>query len=363
MPSGTRSRLPAEGAAGHVAAQLRDQAASCAVMGSALYAHLLRAAAADVEAGGPCWSVLADNVLPGRGDALALRFMAAAHRLVLTRRAPELALHYPSAGGTAAELDAARAVFLATVEHHAEALRGLVALPCQTNEVGRAAGLVGGFLTVARDTGLPLRLLEIGASAGLNLRWDRFRYGGGGVAWGPPDSSVDLGGLWSRPPPTDPATVEVVERRGCDRQPVDPTTAEGRLALSASVWADQVPRFERLRGALAVAERVAVTVDRASVDAWLPEQLTAPSPGVATVVYHSVVEEYLGEEGRARLHAALAEAGGRATPDAPLAWLRSEPDDAYRAMLVTLTVWPGGGERLLATAGAHGPPVRWLAQD
>lgn len=366
MPTSARSTVPAEGAPGHVAEQLRDQAASCAAMGSALYAHLLCAAAADVEADGPCWAVLAAHVLPGRGDALALRFMAAMHRLVLTRRAAELAVHYPSVSGTAADLDAARAAFLATVERHAATLRGLVVLPCQTNEVGRAAGLVGGFLTVARDTGLPLRLLEVGASAGLNLRWDRFRYGGGGAAWGRPDSPVDLGGLWRVPPPTDPAAVEVVERSGCDRQPVDPATAEGRLALTASVWADQTARFARLKGALRLATEVPATVDAAPLDDWIAAQLARPTPGAATVVYHSVVDEYLPDEVRARFHAALAAAGEQATPDAPLAWLRLEPVDRLRSHGVVLSTWSGPAPaltRTLARCGAHGTDVEWLASD
>src|SRR5262245_6182968 len=90
----------AEGRAG-VATQLREQAQACEVMGSPLYAGLLREAADDVERDGPAWRVLSSHVAPGRGAALALRLMAAVHRLVLTGRAPELAPYYPSAGGDA----------------------------------------------------------------------------------------------------------------------------------------------------------------------------------------------------------------------------------------------------------------------
>jgi hypothetical protein len=84
-----------------LAGQLRDQEASCAEMGSPLYAGLLARAATDVESGGPVLDVLAPHVAPGRGGALALRFLAAVHRLVLTGQAEALARFYPSAGGTA----------------------------------------------------------------------------------------------------------------------------------------------------------------------------------------------------------------------------------------------------------------------
>ena len=130
---------------------------------------MLEQAAADVEAGGPGWAVLEGHEGDPAGSALALRFLGAVHRLVLEGRAPALARHYPSAGGEAG-LEGAWAAFRDTLEQHGDTLRALVHRPCQTNEVGRAAALFGGFLLVARETSLPLRLLELGASAGLNLR-------------------------------------------------------------------------------------------------------------------------------------------------------------------------------------------------
>ena len=55
---------------------------------------------------------------------------------------------------------------------------------------------------------------------------------------------------------------------------------------------------------------------------------------------------------------AIESAGSRATPDAPLAWLRMEP--AASLAEVRLTTWPGGSERLLATSDFHGRDVRWV---
>jgi hypothetical protein len=327
------------------------------MMGSPLYTTILEQAAGDVEAGGPAWDVLARHLLPGRGDALALRLMAAVHRLVLAGRAPALARHYPSAGGTdgaAGAWDAFRGL-LAT---EARALQPLLLQPCQTNEVGRCAALVWGFLEVAVAAGRPLRILEAGASAGLMLRFDRYRYGGGGASWGDPSSRVDLGGLWAEAPPHAGADIVVAERRGCDPNPLDPGSEETRQRLVASVWADQTDRFGRLRAALDVAAARPAAVDRASVDEWLPAHVARLPAGLATVVYHSVMDEYLPAAVRARFHATLREAAARATADAPFAWLRLEPTTGYRALAVSLTLWPGGRDRVLAVCGAHGTDVR-----
>jgi hypothetical protein len=337
---------------------LRDQAAYCAAMGSPLYARLLTLAAADAEAGGPVFELLEPFDAPNlRADALALRLMAAVHRLVLTGQAPRLAAHYPTAGGSAS-VEGAWDAFREVVAERAERLRPLVATPCQTNEVGRCAALAFGFLELAAVLRRPLRLLEVGASAGLNLRFDRFRYGSADVSWGPPASPVDLSGLWLEAPPHLPPSLTIAERRGCDPRPIDTATAEGRLQLESSLWADQVDRLKRLRAAFEVAAHQPATVERASVDAWLPRVLDPPAAGVTSVVYHAIVYEYFSEAVRRAFHEALGRAGAAATRRAPLAWLRFEATPATRGYAATLTTWPGGEERVVATAGAHGTDVR-----
>ena len=343
--------------------QLTRQALSCAAMGSPLSAFLLDRAAVDVLEGGPCADLLLADVRPGRGDAAALRFLAALHRLVLERRAPALALHYPSVGGTP-DLQTVGDVLVATVAEHAAALPGLVAAPCQTNEVGRAAGLLLGLLDVAARTDLPLSLREVGSAAGLNLRMDRFAYevpdaGGGTRRLGPADAELVLRDRWRAPLPGDPTSLFVAaDRRGCDLHPIDPTTPEGRIRVSSSVWCDQVDRFARLGAALRTAQQVPVTVDRASAAPWARDQLATRSPGTTTVLFHSVVQEYLPAPERAALLAAVEEAGARATGDAPVAHVRLEPVSRLRHHAVTVRVWPQAPtERVLATCGAHGTDV------
>jgi hypothetical protein len=337
---------------------LRDQGSYCAAMGSPLYAELLERAADDAAAGGPVYALVEPFDAPNlRANALALRLMAAVHRLVLAGEAERLAAHYPTAGGQAG-IAGAWDAFRELVADRRERLQPLVGRPCQTNEVGRCAPLAFGFLELAARSGLPLRLLEVGSSGGLNLRLDHFRYGGGGGAFGPPDSPVDLTGLWLEAPADLPERLEVAERRGCDLQPVDVDSAEGRLQLESSLWADQVARLARLRGAFELAARVAATVERASVEEWLPRVLAQPRPGVTTVVFHSIVYEYFTDPVRVGFHRALEEAGARASAAAPLVWLRFESTPATRGYGTTLTEWPGGTEHLVATSGAHGADVR-----
>lgn len=337
--------------------QLLSQARACQVMGSPLATHLLVTAAQDVVAGGPTALLLVPRARPGRGDAAALRFLAAVHRLVLTRQAPHLAMHYPSVGGTV-DLAGVGAAFLQTVADHRATLEEDVERPCQTNEPGRAAGLLVGLLEVSAITGLPLSLREVGASAGLNLRMDRWRYDlPDGHVVGDPNSELRLADRWRAPIPHAEVALRVIDRRGCDLRPIDPTTPEGRLALSASVWPDQTERFARLGAAIRIAANVPAPVDFASAAAWVAEH-ARPVAGRCTVVFHSIVEEYLEPAERAALHTAMAALSHEATTSAPLAWLRMEPSSELRHHTVRVRLWPAVPvERHLARTGAHGDEV------
>jgi hypothetical protein len=339
---------------------LDHQRIACARAGSHLYADVLAGAIADVAAGGVCAAVLGPHRDDEFATALPLRFLGAVHRLVLEGRAPGLAAHFPSAGGTPGPTLVDD--FLAAVADHRPAIEARLDDTVQTNEVGRSAALAPGYVAVARRWDRPLRVLEIGASGGLNLRWDRYWYDTGESTLGDGASPVRFVGAWEDAGAGLPVLgpVDVVERAGCDRNPIDLTTDEGRTTLRAYLWPDQVDRRERLEAALRVAAAVPAPVDRADLGAWAEARLAEPVPGVATVVVHSIVWQYVPRASRDRLRAALRDAGARATPDAPLAWLRMEP--AGPVADLRLTSWPGGDEVVLGTAGYHGVPVHWGAR-
>ena len=336
--------------------QFVRQARACEVAGSPLYAMILRAAAQDLQAGGLTWELTREHVAPGRGNAIALRLMAALHRLVLTDQAPALR-DVVGAREVDRAADNLWADVHATMEEHRDSLPALVALGCQTNEPGRSAALILGVLAVADHTGLPVAIHEMGTAAGLNLRLDHFRYGGDGATFGPADSPVNLEGYWVDLPRRPAGPLEVVERRGVDRTPIDPATEAGRLALTSSVWIDQHDRLDRLDGAIDLASRHPATIETGDAATWV-EDVVRPVGGQVVVLMHSVVEEYLSDEERARIDAAIRRAGAAATPNAPVARARLEPVSAVRRHGLRVQCWPGDAEELLVTSAALGSDVR-----
>lgn len=350
--------LSAEGRAA-LLETIETQRFGCEMSGSDLYSNLLHHVADDVAAGGVMGDLLEPVAAAPFGDAVILRLLAALHLLVLDGSAPELARHYPSAGGAPARGLAAD--LRRTADAHRDEIAMRLTQGVQTNEVGRSAALLGGYLEVAR-LGLPLRVLEVGASAGLNLVFDRYRYHGpGNATFGPPESPLVFDQPWFASAPDLTLRLQIQERRGCDVAPIEVSTAEGRQRLRSFVWGDQLDRMARLDAALAVTQADPPTVDRAPAPAWLRDQLAVVRPGCATVVVHSIMFQYLSDQGRREMLEAIDAAGRAATAAAPLAWLRLEPGGDQAEL--RLTTWPDGGTHLLARSSYHGPPVVWRAPE
>jgi hypothetical protein len=336
----------------------RGQARGCTNAGSPIYAELLERAAEDVAQGGLFADVVADYRGQPMLDALPLRLLGRAHALVLAGEAPGLARFYPSAGGRYESdgawralvelIGARRDVFHAAASHWR----------VQTNEVRRSAVLLPGFLRVAARTQLPLRLREIGASSGLNQYFDRYRYELGPHRFGDPASPLALSSDWEGPPPDLAAPLRVADRRGCDVAPIDLRDPAEQLKLQSFIWPEQLDRLERLRAAIAVVAADPPRIDAIPAGEWV-ERHAAPEPGVATVLFHSVVWWYIPEAERARITETMEQAAARATAAAPLAWLRMEGVKVEEAEL-RLRLWPNGDDVLLAGVHWHGAKVRWL---
>ncbi|EUA53159.1 hypothetical protein I550_4791 [Mycobacterium intracellulare 1956] len=237
----------------HLAHTLRAQGRFCASSGSAMYGELFELVAADVEAGGVFAAILSRHRHAPSREAVPLRLLGGLHRLVLDGRAAHLRRWYPSTGGSW-NAGAAWPQIRDAAAGHADALRAALDQPPQTNEVGRSAALIGGLLHL-KQSGLPIRLFEIGSSAGLNLRADHYLYRFAGSQWGPPDSPVAIDDAWrgALPPGRD---VRIAERCGYDIAPIDVGDTDGELTVLSYVWPDQAARLARLRGAIEVARRV-----------------------------------------------------------------------------------------------------------
>lgn len=336
-------------------------------LGCPFYDEFSALLAADVAADGPTTALLEPHGEHAFEQMYMLRLLGGVHRCALDGTSPALAAHFPSTGGDG-DAAAAFAAFLDLLATTPDALGDWDARPPQTNEVGRSAALASGLLVVAAELGMPLSIREIGSSAGLNLRLDQYWYEQDGVGWGDPGSAVRFVDLWNGGAPPFTAGAEIADRRGCDPDPVDATSADGALTLMSYIWPEPAARFERARGAIAQAPAMPVTIDDAGARDWVPEQLADRPTGTALVVMHSVMWQYLDDATRDAIRSSLADAGRVATAEQPVVWVRLEPhaEDFYPAEL-RATIWDGqapeGRERLLATTGFHGGELDWVADD
>lgn len=337
-----------------MAAAFAEQSRHCAALGSPFMARLMALFADRLAPGTP----LADRLFawPGNpapsADSLPLRMAGALHALRLNGHAGLCAVYPP----VVASDDELWGAVLDAMRQDAPFIHAFIDSPPQTNDVRRSAVLIGTGLWLTAATGLPLVLSELGASAGLNLTFERFQLALGGMAFGASSPALRLAPEWHGPLPPAGA-LRVLERAGSDLAPLDPHDAGDCLRLCAYLWPDQPERLALTRAAIAVSGPAPVRCDAAD---WLAGRLT-PRPGSCHLVYSTVAWQYFTDDTKARCHEALQAAGAQATADAPLACFAMEADGADPGAGLSLRLWPGDHLIPFGRADFHGRWVDWTA--
>lgn len=335
----------------------RFQATACRELGSPFTAEVCAILAEQLDGTSRFGRRILDWPGDPFADALALRAASGFHALKRAGRVPALLAVYPP---VSTDTDALGDAIAAAIAAEDDFLHDWLDSPPQTNEVARSSVMLGGALRLGEQFGLPLDWHEIGASMGLNLGFDRYRYALADAHWGDPGSSVLIRSEWRGVAPDLDAPLQVASRRGCDITPLDPGSRDDRERLLAYIWADQSERLARAEAALDMAAAATWRVERADAAAWTALHLTAPpQTGRTRVLAHSVMWQYLPEATRAAISANIDCAAKQATADAPFAWLRMEADGQRGSASVRLTTWPGGDEREIGRADFHGRFVDW----
>ena len=282
---------------------------------------LLERFAEDIERGGPVGALLVGHHAAG-APLFAMRALAAAHQLSLTGRAAGLT---SSLAGPERDIwPAVSAAMLANADYVVAALER----PVQQTGPRRSAALVRGLSMLGARR---VRLLEIGACAGINLAFDRFHWQGPGWEWGDPASPVRLAAEGSRP-----NGMEIVERLGCDLDPRDPRDPADVLILRSFVPPEHTIERRELDAALTVVAGLDIRVERASAAEWLRSVLSRPAdPDVYTVVWHSMVWHYLDNDEQNAIDAIFT----AASASMPLARVSYEPSQWSARQRIGLTIF------------------------
>src|ERR1700728_2032813 len=137
-------------------------------------------------------------------------------------------------------------------ENPAELSREMVLRRTQTNEAARGATLLPALAQLPQ----PLALIEVGASAGLTLLFDKYSYDYDGhrVAGLDPDGPL-LRCAVSGAVPLPERVPDIVWRAGLDLNPLDVTSDDDVRWLQCLVWPEEAGRLERLSAAVGTARR------------------------------------------------------------------------------------------------------------
>lgn len=229
----------------------------------------------------------------------------------------------------------------------------------QTNEPGRCAVL----LPLLAQLPQPLALVEVGASAGLCLYPDAYRYRYGAHTVGPQDSPVELACTPTGQPPLPDRVPEVAWRAGLDLEPVDLTDDEDLRWLDALIWPGNHRRSAQLHAAAEIVRADPPLIQRGDLVHDLPD-LVAQAPGHATlVVFHTAVLIYVSESGRSAFTAAVQQLPGH--------WISNEPPEVLPAIGAATPRSDGTDQHFVlaqdgrpaALTAPHGQWLHWLDSD
>jgi hypothetical protein len=346
--------------------EFRLQSRFCGEFGSSFTQQLLARAADDIEIGGIVANLTANWSGHPRADAVSLRVAGALHAAALTVRDAALAVAYPHPK-TGWSMDRVWPLAVKFLTREEAWVRDFMRSPPQTNETARSTGLACAFMWLAERMPQPFHMLELGASAGLNLNWDRYAY-----AHPPWKRESVIGPMMPTRidgAPPEWLDIAIASRAACDQNPLDPANPEDCLRLRAYVWADQTARLERLNAAMELARETRAKVQKADAAAWVSARLAGDQPGGTTVVYHSVFFQYPPIEVREAIAASLEDAGARTRAGRTLAWVRFEPesvlgrDRTSTRYVLNVVTWTDGqrDEVTLADVDPHGRTMAWTA--
>jgi hypothetical protein len=297
-------------------------------------------------------------------------FLAAVHYLLLRGTDHDLAAFYPGVTqSAAAPAGDPVPAFRSFCHDHRAALIELVSSKLvQTNEPRRCAVLLPAFMTVTRLAGgMPLVLVEVGASAGLNLLFDRYGYDyGAGRFAGDPKSPVQFTCAWrsTAMPPALGEMPQVVTRIGIDLNPIHASDPESMLWLRALVWPEHPERAAQLQQVLTLAQHQPPTLLAGDALTVLPQVVAGTPRGVALGVFHTATLGHFPVEARERFRSLIPELSCQHD----LFWLSSEGsgNPQHRGQFeTTLTTFHSGRRSAyqLAYNHPHGAWVEWLASD
>ena len=335
------------------------------------FEQFARVEAPDLDS--PTYAELAAGVA-GDGELLALAaerqpgqpapnmLFGAVQYLLLQGVEHPLTAHYPILSGPEPPPGPAFPLFRAFCLEHRERVGELIATRrTQTQVVRRCTCLLPAFGLVHREAGTPLALIDVGASAGLNLNFDRYAYryrrdGSEVLRWGRGSARVQLeadlrgpGGL-----PAPPREIPVASRDGIDINPIDLADPDELLWLRALIWPEHVERHVQLVDAAAELKDSPIGLHRGDASRDLPHLLVRVPAEVALVVYSTIALYQVSREGRRRITAAL-EAWSRERPVWQVALEGVHPPS------LTLTRYRSGCREtgLLARASPHGWWIEW----
>ncbi len=327
---------------------------------SPLYSHLYAGMEQDPEVAALMGYVDEDQPIP-------VLFFTGVNFLLLRDSSHELAQFYPYLNPSPRPAAEAYPYFRDFCLSHRDELRSVLAgARLQTNEVTRCSNLLPAFEIVSQRGGRrPLALIEMGASAGLNLNWSHYGYHYGqtvvGDAASPVQTHCVLEGNLLPPFPAQMPTFASCQ--GIELFPLDLHQEKTVRWLRACIWPEEAERYQLLDAAIQVAEHYPPQVSAGDACELLPALLKTIPADETLCLWHS----YALNQGPKHVKESIEQTLLQASTTRTLYRISLEADPLREGLprLELFTYQNGASSQpeWLANCALHGEKMEWLLPD
>jgi hypothetical protein len=309
---------------------------------------------------------LASYSRPGQAPAVLLLYTV--HYLLLRGKKHPLSEFYSSLASHPAPPKNAPPVFADFCRKYRQEIQQLLQTRIvQTNEVRRCALLLPAIVLASQEAGsLPLALVDLGASAGLNLLFDKYGYDyGNGLYCGDLNSPVQLTCTLrgSLRPPIPKIMPNVVSRIGIDLNPLNVSKHDDYLWLVAQIWPNDSFRLrvERMQFAVELARQNPQRMIAGDVVEVLPYIISEMPVDQAICLMHSFSFYELPSDIRGRIRSILTHCAEKR--QILSVRLELSPGSLTISTELELSRYQPGGRidiKKLANCHDHGEWMEWL---
>jgi hypothetical protein len=298
------------------------------------------------------------------GQPIPNIFLAAVHYIVLKNKGCELAKYYPSVNKDLNVQELPYQLFKEfCIKYEAQIIELISTRIVQTNVISRCSYLMPILSELINKGQKNACIIDIGASAGLNLNFDLYEYWTDGQKiYGDSSVKIEFQTIDSAIKSILPINY-LIRKIGIDQNLINPQNEDEKLWLNALIWPDHLERFNSMEKALELRQNDRIDMIKASEVNQFEEIINNQRADETLIIYATHTLYQFSPDNRHDFFTMLDRIGKKRDFDFLSVESTRYLQEKYKSSqtVIELTSYTNGkkNEKFIAETNGHGNWIRW----